>query len=39
MEGDVEYGSLMAGQVAAMGIKKNRAKEIIDDIILGAEKY
>jgi len=38
VEGDVEYGSLMAGQVAAMVKKEESCKEIIDDIILGAEK-
>ena len=38
VDGDVEYGSLMAGQVSAMVRKEESCKAIIDDIISGAEK-
>lgn len=38
VDGDVEYGSLMAGQVSAMVRKEESCKAIIDDVISGAEK-
>lgn len=38
VEGDIEYGSIMAGQVSAMIKKIEPAKEIIKDIIDGAEQ-
>ncbi len=38
LNGDVEYGSLMAGQVAAMVNKEESCKQIIDDVIGGACK-
>lgn len=38
VDGDVEYGSVMAGQVSSMIKNIQPAKEIIDDIISGAEK-
>lgn len=37
-EGDSEKGSFMAGQIAGMITKKQTAKEIVDDIVLSAEK-
>jgi hypothetical protein len=36
-EGD-EYGSYMAGEVAGMVRAEESAKEIVEDIILGAER-
>ncbi|WP_170291555.1 enoyl-[acyl-carrier-protein] reductase FabK [Heliobacterium mobile] len=38
VEGDVELGSVMAGQVAAMVCREETASEIIQDIIMQAEK-
>ncbi|MEG6615280.1 enoyl-[acyl-carrier-protein] reductase FabK [Peptococcaceae bacterium 1198_IL3148] len=38
VDGDVEYGSVMAGQVSSMIKQIQPAQEIIDDIIGGAEK-
>lgn len=38
VEGDVEYGSVMAGQVAGMIKEIQPAQDIIADIISGAEK-
>ena len=38
VEGDVEYGSVMAGQVSGMIKKIEPAREIIKDIIDGAEQ-
>lgn len=38
MEGDVVYGSLMAGQIAGMINKRSSCEEIIQEIILDAEK-
>lgn len=38
VEGDVDYGSVMAGQVCSMIKQIQPAKEIIDDIISGAER-
>ncbi|WP_031515301.1 enoyl-[acyl-carrier-protein] reductase FabK [Desulfofalx alkaliphila] len=37
VEGDVEYGSVMAGQVCGMLKKVQPAKEIIEEVISGAE--
>lgn len=37
VDGDVEYGSVMAGQVAAMVKREETCQEIIDDIVSGAE--
>ncbi|MBM7854398.1 enoyl-[acyl-carrier protein] reductase II [Desulfohalotomaculum tongense] len=38
VDGDIEYGSVMAGQVCGMIKKIQPAKEIIEDIITGAEE-
>lgn len=38
MDGDVKGGSLMAGQIAGLVKQENTCKEIIDEIINGAEK-
>jgi len=38
VDGDVENGSVMAGQIAAMVSKVETCQEIIQDIISGAEK-
>lgn len=38
MEGDVIHGSLMAGQIAGMVKKKESCREIIEDVMQGAEK-
>ena len=38
VDGDVQFGSLMAGQVSAMVQKIESAKEIVQDVIDGAEK-
>lgn len=37
-DGDVQYGSVMAGQVAGLVSKCESAEEIIKDIVSGAEK-
>jgi enoyl-[acyl-carrier protein] reductase II len=38
VDGDVENGSVMAGQIAAMVQKEETCAEIIQDIVAGAEK-
>lgn len=38
MDGDVKGGSLMAGQIAGLVKQENTCKEIIDEIINGAQK-
>lgn len=38
IEGDVENGSVMAGQVASMVTKEQSCKEIIDEIVTGFDK-
>lgn len=38
IDGDVKGGSLMAGQIAGLVKQENTCKEIIDEIIAGAEK-
>ena len=37
-EGDLARGSFLAGEVAGMCVKEESAQEIVEDIILGAEK-
>lgn len=37
VDGDVEYGSIMAGQIAGLVKKQESSKEIIEDIINGFE--
>ena len=37
-KGDVDWGSVMAGQVVGFVNKEETAKEIVEDIILGAER-
>ena len=38
VDGDVEYGSVMAGQVSAMVKKEETCREIIEDVMNGAER-
>ncbi|MCD5405494.1 MAG: enoyl-[acyl-carrier-protein] reductase FabK [Desulfotomaculum sp.] len=38
VDGDIEYGSVMAGQVCGMVKKIQPAKEIIEDVVKGAEE-
>lgn len=38
IDGDIEHGSVMAGQIAAMVKKEETAAEIIQDVMTGAEK-
>lgn len=38
VDGDVEYGSVMAGQIAAMVKKRESCEEIIKDMIEGAQR-
>jgi len=38
VDGDIEYGSVMAGQIAAMVTKEQSCKEIIEEVMSGAEK-
>ena len=38
VDGDVEYGSVMAGQIAALVNQRESCEEIIKDMIQGAEK-
>ena len=38
MDGDVKHGTVMAGQIAGLVKKEETCKEIIDDIMSGAEK-
>jgi enoyl-[acyl-carrier protein] reductase II len=38
IEGDVKFGTVMAGQIAGMVKKKESCKEIIDEIITDADK-
>ena len=38
VDGDIENGSVMAGQIAAMVTKEETCKEIIDDVISGARR-
>lgn len=38
VDGDVEYGSLMAGQVAAMVNAEQPAREIVEEVVRGAEQ-
>lgn len=38
IDGDVEYGSVMSGQIAGMVNKEQTCKEIIDEIVEGFDK-
>ena len=38
MDGDLTHGSFLAGEVAGMIHKEESAKEIVEDIVFGAEK-
>lgn len=38
MDGDIKHGTVMAGQIAGLVKKEESCKEIIDDIMTGAEK-
>ena len=38
VDGDVDYGSVMSGQIAALVVKEETCEEIIQDVISGAEK-
>jgi len=38
VDGDIEYGSVMAGQIAAMVTKEETCREIIEDVMGGAER-
>lgn len=38
MDGDVKHGTVMAGQIAGLVKKEETCREIIDDIMSGAEK-
>ena len=37
VEGDVKNGSVMAGQIAGMVNERQSAREIVDDLVDGAE--
>lgn len=38
VDGDVEYGSVMAGQIAGLVSKRESSKDIIEDILAGYER-
>ena len=38
MEGDVDNGSVLAGQIAGMITKRQSCQEIVDEILTQAEK-